>query len=140
MRRANVKVSNRKARRGFSLVELLAVVLILAVLAGVAVPVYLNQRTRAANRACQANITAIAKAASVYLVANGAYPVAATAIAPTALVSGTEGGLGALPNCPLNGSGYTIENASGTLTIDCADAAHAAYTKTLTTPATATGL
>lgn len=132
--------NNRRSRRGFSLVELLAVVLILAVLAGVAVPVYLNQRTRAANRACQANITAIAKAASVYLVTNGAYPTAASATAPTALVSGTEGGLGEVPTCPLNGAGYTIQNTAGSLEINCTDAAHTSYTKTLTTPSSMSGL
>jgi type IV pilus assembly protein PilA len=128
-----VKVSNRRARRGFSLVELLAVVLILAVLAGVAVPVYLNQRTRAANRACQANIAAISKAASLYLVQSGSYPATVSA-----MVGAQEGGLGTAPSCPLDGTtAYTLTPDVGppaTLEISCTN--HAGNTVTLTKPIT----
>jgi len=134
-----MKLSVRKSRRGFSLVELLAVVLILAVLAGVAVPVYLNQRKKSADRACQANITAIAKAESMYLLSNSAYTATMAS-----LVGGSGGGLADTPVCPLNNLGYTLTLASGVLTIDCADAANhttpAQHTKDLATPAATTGL
>jgi prepilin-type N-terminal cleavage/methylation domain-containing protein len=134
-----MKSTVRKSRRGFSLVELLAVVLILAVLAGVAVPVYLNQRKKSADRACQSNITAIAKAESMYLLSNSAY----TASMP-ALVGGSGGGLADTPKCPLNGLGYTLTLTAGVLTIACDDAANhttaALHTRDLATPASTTGL
>src|SRR5260221_12545246 len=68
-----MKVSFKGVRRGFSLVELLAVVLILAVLAAVAVPLYINTRKSSAARACKANIATIAAAESAYSVRNGQY-------------------------------------------------------------------
>lgn len=134
-----MKSTVRKNRRGFSLVELLAVVLILAVLAGVAVPVYLNQRKKSADRACQANITAIAKAESMYLLSNSGY----TATIGN-LVGGQGGGLAETPKCPLSGGSYTLTLTSGVLTIACDDAANhsvpADHTKDLSTPAATPGL
>lgn len=134
-----MKLTVRKSRRGFSLVELLAVVLILAVLAGVAVPVYLNQRKKSADRACQANITAIAKAESMYMLSNAGYTATMAS-----LVGGAGGGLADTPTCPLNGGSYTLTLTAGVLTIACDDAAThttpALHTKDLATPTATTGL
>lgn len=40
---------------GFTLIELMIVILIIAILVAIAVPVYLNSRTNAERRTCQAN-------------------------------------------------------------------------------------
>jgi type IV pilus assembly protein PilA len=105
------------ARRGFSLVELLAVVLILAVLAGVAIPLYINSRRSAAARACKANIAAIGSAEAAYALRNGAY-----AAATTTLVGAPEG-LSKDVFCPLDGTtAYVCTVTAGALVIKCSDA------------------
>jgi prepilin-type N-terminal cleavage/methylation domain-containing protein len=67
------KVS-RKTSRGFTFVELLAVVLVLAVLAAVAIPIYMNSRRQAAARTCLANLGTIARSSAAYAIRNGRYP------------------------------------------------------------------
>lgn len=65
-------------RRGFSLVELLAVVLILAVLACIAVPMYVQERQSSAARACKYNLRVIASAQSAYALRFGSFCVDTT--------------------------------------------------------------
>jgi type IV pilus assembly protein PilA len=126
----SMKRMNKGSRRGFSLVELLAVVLILAVLAGVAVPLYINTRKSSAARACKSNIAAIASAESAFSLRTGNYTVAGvTKAAETAYTAASPGLVGAPEGlaknlyCPLDGtSSYTTtyDATAGTLTIECA--------------------
>ena len=122
------------ASRGFSLVELLAVVLILAVLAGVAVPLYLNSRKQAAARVCKANLAEIAAAQSVYSTRFGKYCLdgaGALATETTYNPTGPAGGLIGAPEglaqeimCPLGGKSYTCTAvAGGGVEVQCLDAA-----------------
>jgi type IV pilus assembly protein PilA len=101
------KMLRKQSRKGFSLVELLAVVLVLAVLAAVAIPLYTSQRKSAAGRTCKANLAAISSSMSAYALRQNQYP--------TALVTlvGTAEGLTEVPKCPLGGT-YSI--AGGGLT------------------------
>jgi len=92
--------------KGFSLVELLAVVLVLSVLAATAVPMYINTRKVAAARACKGNIAAIATAESAMVLRYGSY----TNINP-GLLAGPES-LGNEPKCPLDGQSYTVKVTS----------------------------
>ena len=117
-----------RARRGFSLVELLAVVLILAVLAAVAIPLYINTRRSSAARTCKGNLAAIASAESAWALRNGAYT------ATMASLVGAPEGLSETPLCPLDGDDYTMAIATGTLTITCPNAAtHEAVVPTVFT-------
>src|SRR5437763_430618 len=100
--KSRMKVRVLRSNRGFSLVELLAVVLILAVLAAVAVPLYLNTRKTSAARACKANINAIASAEAAYALRNGAYADMATLAA-----TGPES-LSSTVKCPLDNADYNL--------------------------------
>jgi prepilin-type N-terminal cleavage/methylation domain-containing protein len=114
-----------RRRRGYSLVELLAVVMVLAVLAGTAIPVYLNTRRAAAARACIGNIAAIGAAESAYALRNGAY------IGTMSSLVGASEGLAETPLCPLtrtNTYTLTVSGTTGDLTMACTNAAaHAGY-------------
>lgn len=131
------RFTNRGARRGFTFVELLAVVLILAVLAGVAIPMYINSRRSAAARACKANIRAIASAESAYYLRNSNWATMANLL-------GAPEGVAKTVLCPLDNAAYTITitTASAPVTIACPNdtlhddvvGAAADYTTQLTPP------
>ena len=118
------KVSHN-SRRGFTFVELLAVVLVLAVLAAVAIPIYMNSRRSSAARTCKANVATVARAAAAYATRNGAYPTMAQ------LQAGVPEGIETDLKCPLNNSltAYSITGAgggafvaAGPIEVRCADA------------------
>lgn len=136
-------------RRGFSLVELLAVVLVLAVLAAVAIPLYTSQRKSAAGRTCKANLAAISSSLAAYALRNNAYPTTTEGLAK---LVGTAEGLSAVPTCPLGVTGsttagtnptYNYSVTAGVASLSCPnESAHAGYggttgdwTKTLAAPA-----
>lgn len=57
---------SRASDRGFTLVELMVVVLVIAILIAIAVPTFLGARTRAQNRTAQANLVTASKAESAH--------------------------------------------------------------------------
>jgi type IV pilus assembly protein PilA len=61
----------RRDDEGFTLIELLVVVVIIGVLVAIAVPVYLNYRQGAANKAAQSDIRGAISAIEQYYTENG---------------------------------------------------------------------
>lgn len=88
-------------RRGFTLVELLIVVLILATLMAVGLPIYLSSVTDARKKACRANLQSIANAAQAWKVKHRARDF--TELRMDELLPD----LGATPACP-DGGEYTL--------------------------------
>ena len=93
-----LKTNNR--RRGFTLVELLVVVLILATLMAVALPLYLSSVADSAKKTCRANMQSIANAAQAWKVKNRANDFTGLTL------SSLTPDLGATPVCPSGGT-YT---------------------------------
>jgi type IV pilus assembly protein PilA len=63
----------REDDEGFTLIELMVVVLIVAILIAIAVPTFLGARERAQDRAAQANLRSALRAEKTYYVDNEAY-------------------------------------------------------------------
>jgi len=133
----NLKV--KRAKKGFTLVELLVVVLILAILMAIALPLYLSSVKDSQLKTCHANMKTIANAVQAKFVKDkGSAYWGDTGTAVTASVCDpTTGALADLQNppmCPLAASGatssYTV-TANGTtgFTVGCtADATnHGTY-------------
>ena len=67
----------RPTSKGFTLVEVMIVVAIIALLAAIAIPNVLRGRTTANETACIGNMRAIASGLEMYRSVNGAYPATA---------------------------------------------------------------
>lgn len=69
-----------KQDKGFTLIELLVVVVIIGVLAAIAIPVFLNQREKAADAGAKSDLKNAATAQEAYLVDNDVYTTSETAL------------------------------------------------------------
>lgn len=98
--------ATRRSRAGFSLLELLAVVTILGVIAAVVVPRISVTGVSAKKEMCTHHVTEVNRALERYFVENGSYPSKVNALA------GPEYFPDGAPVCPLLGTTYQIDSTT----------------------------
>src|SRR3954470_8380064 len=98
------------ARKGFTLLEALFAVLIIAILAAVAVPMYASTKSQSELKTCMSNVRAIESAEVKYALENGSYTKIGTDLIGQ--------GVAQFPTCPKDGATYTIKDGTVAGSID----------------------
>ena len=104
----------KKKKKGFTLLELLVVLAILAILIAIAIPVYKGQKEKAAITAHNANVRVLETAVESYKQDHGEYPETLEALESNYIKS--------VPKVPaseqLKGKKYSIDKSKGTITLE----------------------
>lgn len=101
----------RKSQKGFTLVEIMIVVLIIGILLSIAIPNFVKARDTSQAKACVANLKTIDSAVQQYMIENkGEVPTY-----PDDLV-GADKYIKSEPTCPAGGT-YTIPSGVATCSI-----------------------
>ena len=95
-------------RHGFSLLELLLVVVILGIIAAIVVPRISTSSDGAKERVCEANCAQINSAIERYGILNGSWPSADLNELDSDVNAFPEG----LPTCPVSGNPYTMNTTT----------------------------
>ncbi len=103
--------------RGFTLIEMLVVVVIIGILAGISIPLYLNYRKGAQNKSAEADVRGAITAVEQYYIENGnVYPASQNGVLSTNMVFPAAAGVpqtatvspGNTLNYQNNGTTYTL--------------------------------
>jgi type IV pilus assembly protein PilA len=110
--------SRLRADDGFTLVEILVVILIIGVLAAIALPTFLNQRSKAQDAEAKTTVTAAATAMAVWEQDHGSFAGA------------TDGALAKIEESLGQARGLTVESTLGTYTVTVSSQAGGTYSIT----------
>ena len=104
-------------KKGFTLIELMIVIAIIAILAAILVPNFLKARAQGMITACEANVKNIGTACEMYATDNSSrYPTAKADLS-------TQNYLRAIPTCPSSGAadsyGYSASSIPDMYTVFC---------------------
>lgn len=100
--------------KGFTLIEIMIVVAIIAILAAVAIPNFVKYRNDSQRSSCISNMKQLQTAGEQYLITYGADKAPGTAdlCGKTLYIKTT-------PVCPYDNATYTIANDSGAIKVTC---------------------
>ena len=113
----------RRVQAGFTLIELMIVIAIIGILAGILVPNYVKARAQGIATACKSNLKTISTVLEMYAHDNaGRYPTALASLNPTYLK--------VVPTCPSVGAtsvyinGFTSRSQPDGYTVMCSGTNH----------------
>ena len=107
----------KKMLKGFTLVEIMIVVAIIAILAAVAIPNFIKYRNESQKSACISNMKQLQTAGEQWCIVNSA-----TATPQMTELCGSDKYLKTTPVCPYAKESYTIANESGVVKVTCPQA------------------
>lgn len=105
---------NFRKQEGFTLVELMVVVLIIGILVAIAIPIFNNASQSAKEKTCAANIRTINGAVQQYAATNESAPTSIDDLIPAYIQE--------MPTCPLEGDEYEL--TAGVVDKTAHDATH----------------
>jgi len=97
----------KRNQKGFTLVELMVVVLIIAILVAIAIPLYTKSQENAQRSACKANLRTLMGSIAQYMSENETYPADLKTLAD-------EDYIKSVPECPGGGT-YNYDSTNGTV-------------------------
>jgi type II secretion system protein G len=107
----------KRNNKGFTLVELMVVLLILGILVAIAIPIYNKTQDDAKKKACQSNLRTLDGAAAQYGAATGNYP---TDPLNNVNFVGENGYVKTKPTCPAGGV-YNYDATNGKFSCNVPD-------------------